>query len=472
MKVTSVEKKEKSTVELTIQVEAGEFEAAVQKAYLKNRKSINVPGFRKGHAPRKIIEAMYGSGVFYEDAVNEVYPDAYEQAVKEQGLDDVGYPKMEIVEVGKDGLTFKALVSVRPEVKLGQYKGLTAPKEAAKVTEKDIDGELKPYIDRATRLVSVKRKAKKGDTAVIDFEGFDNGTPFEGGKGENYDLKLGSGSFVPGFEEQVVGMKAGEEKDIDITFPEDYHPDLAGKAVVFHVKVNEVKEPQAPEVDDEFAKDVSEFETLADFRKDLGDKLAQRREQQAQQDFENQVMEQLVEHMECDIPDGMVEVQVDKLLDDYAMRLQSQGVSMEDYLKMAGINGEMMRASVRPTALRQVQMELALTAVADAEKLEAAQEDLDAEIKRLAEQYKLSEDQVKAAVPEEELKRELRLKKASDLVLAEAKVGKAKKKAAPKKAAEKKEEAGEAPAAEKPKRTRKKKTEEAEAPKAEGGSAQ
>ena len=380
MKVTSVEKKEKSTVELTIQVEAGEFEAAVQKAYLKNRKSINVPGFRKGHAPRKIIEAMYGSGVFYEDAVNEVYPGAYEQAVKEQNLDDVGYPKMEIVEVGKDGLTFKALVSVRPEVKLGQYKGITAPKEAAKVTEKDIDGELKPYIDRATRLVSVKRKAKKGDTAVIDFEGFDNGTPFEGGKGENYDLKLGSGSFVPGFEEQVVGMKAGEEKDIGITFPEDYHPDLAGKPVVFHVKVNEVKEPQAPAVDDEFAKDVSEFETLADFRKDLGEKLAQRREQQAQQDFENQVMEQLVEHMECDIPDGMVDVQVDKVLDDYAMRMQSQGISLEDYMKMTGMSAEMMRTSVRPAALRQVQMELALTAVADAEQLEAAQEDLDAEL--------------------------------------------------------------------------------------------
>ena len=464
MKVTSVEKKEKSTVELTIQVEAGEFEAAVQKAYLKNRKSINVPGFRKGHAPRKIIEGMYGAGVFYEDAINEVYPGAYEQAVKEQNLDDVGYPKMEIVEVGKDGLTFKALVSVRPEVKLGQYKGLTAPKEAAKVTEKDIDGELKPYIDRATRLVSVKRKAKKGDTAVIDFEGFDNGTPFEGGKGENYELKLGSGSFVPGFEDQVIGMKAGEEKDIDITFPEDYHPDLAGKAVVFHVKVNEVKEPQAPEVDDEFAKDVSEFETLADFRKDLGDKLAKRREEQAQQDFENQVMDQLLENMECEIPDGMIEVQVDKVLDDYAMRLQSQGLSLDDYMKMVGMTPDMMRASVRPSAARQVQVELALTAVAEAEGLEASQEELDAEVKRLSEQYNLSEEQVKAAVPEEELKRELRLKKASDLVIAEAKVGKA-----PKKKAAKKEEGegGEASSEEKPKRTRKKKTDSAEEPQQE-----
>ena len=211
MKVTNVEKKEKSTVELTIQVDAETFEAAVQKAYLDQRKRINVPGFRKGKAPRKIIEGMYGTGVFYEEAINEVYPSAYDEAVKEQGLEDMGHPQLEIVEAGKDGLTFKALVSVRPEVKLGQYKGLVAPKAEAEVTEEDIDNEMKPFVERATRLVNVKRKSRKGDTAVIDFEGFDNGTPFEGGKGENYELKLGSGTFVPGFEEQVIGLKAGEE---------------------------------------------------------------------------------------------------------------------------------------------------------------------------------------------------------------------------------------------------------------------
>ena len=461
MKVTSVEKKEKSTVELTIQVEAEEFETAVQQAYLKNRSKINVPGFRKGKAPRKIIEGMYGSGVFYEDAINAVYPGAYEQAVKEQNLDDVGYPKMEIVEAGKDGFTFKALVSVRPEVKLGEYKGLTAPKEEVKVTEKDIDEEMKPYVDRATRLVSVKRKAKKGDTAVIDFEGFDNGTPFEGGKGENYELKLGSGSFVPGFEDQIIGMKAGEEKDLDITFPEDYHADLAGKAVVFHVKVNEVKEPQTPELDDEFAKDVSEFETLEAFRKDLGEKRTKRLEAQAQNDFENAVMEQLVENMECEIPDGMVEVQLDKLMDDYAMRMQSQGISMDDYMKMMGMTPEMMRTSARPSALRQVQIELALTAVADAEQLQVSEEEIEAEINRLAEQYGLKAEQVKAAVPTADLTKDLRLKKASELVVAEAKVGKAKKKAA-----KKADEEG-AEGEEKPKRTRKKKADEAEEPKAE-----
>ena len=479
MKVTNVEKKEKSTVELTIQIDADQFEQAVQKAYLKSRGSISVPGFRKGKAPRKIIEGMYGSGVFYEDAINDVYPDAYAEAVKEQGLDDVGYPKIEIVEVGKEGLTFKALVSVRPEVKLGEYLGITAPKEEPKVTEKDIDEELKPFIDRATRLVSVKRKAKKGDTAVIDFEGFDNGTPFEGGKGENYELKLGAGMFVPGFEEQVIGMKAGEEKDLDITFPEDYHADLAGKQVVFHVKVNEVKEPQAPEVDDEFAKDVSEFETLEAFRKDLGDKLLERRKAQAQSDFENAVMEQLVDGMECEIPDGMVDVRVDRLMEDYAMRLQSQGMRMEDYLKMMGMTPEMMRASARPSALRQLQTELALEAVAKAEGIETTDEEYEAEVAKLAEQYNFTAEQVKAAVSAEDLKRELALKKANELVVSKAKAGKAKKsskkeegaekkpaakKTTTKKASAKKEEKAEDAGQEKPKRTtRKKKTEEQDA---------
>jgi len=462
MKVTSVEKKEKSTVELAIQVEAEAFEAAIQKAYLKNRGRINVPGFRKGKAPRKIIEGMYGASVFYEDAINDLYPAAYEEAVKEQGLDDVGYPKMEIVEVGKEGFTFKALVSVRPEAKLGEYLGLTAPKEEPAVTDKDIDEELKPYISRATRLVSVKRKAKNGDTAVIDFEGFDNGTPFEGGKGENYDLKLGAGMFVPGFEEQVVGMKAGEEKDIDITFPEDYHADLAGKAVVFHVKCNEVKESQAPEVDDEFAKDVSEFETLADFRKDLGEKLLERKKAQAQSDFENAVIEQLVENMECEIPDGMVEVQVDRLMDDYAMRLQNQGIAMDQYMSMMGMNMEMMRASARPSALKQVQMELALAAVAKAEGLQASDEECEAEIAKLAEQYQMEADQVKAFITDDVLRNDLTLRKASELVLSKAKVGEAKKneekaEKKPARKAAKKAEEGE----EKPKRARaKKKTEE------------
>ncbi len=449
MKVTNVEKKEKSTVELTIQVEAAEFEEAVQKAYLKNRSRIAVPGFRKGKAPRKIIENMYGAGVFYEEAINAVYPGAYEAAVKEQGLEDMGHPVMDIVEVGKDGLAFTALVSVRPEVKLNQYKGLTAPKTVAEVTEEDIEKELQPYVRRATRLVAVEREIQKGDTAVIDFEGFDNGVAFEGGKGENYSLEIGSGSFVPGFEDQLIGLKAGDEKDLDITFPEDYVKELAGKSVVFKIKVHEVKESQAPQVDDEFAKDVSEFETLADFKKDLGEKLAKRREDQAQENFENAIMEQLVDNLEAEIPDGMVETQLDRIMDEYAMRMQSQGMSMKDYMDMMGMNANMMRASAKPAALRQVQLELALTAVAEAENMEISEEDCEKEIANLADQYKLSVDQVKATISTDMLKRDLRLQKASELVIAEAKVGEA---------PEKKEE--EAPT-EKPKRTRKKKTDEA-----------
>jgi len=460
MKVTSVEKKEKSTVELTIHVEAEAFEAAVQKAYLKNRGRINVPGFRKGKAPRKIIEGMYGASVFYDDAINEVYPAAYAEAVKEQGLDDVGYPRVELQEVGKDGLTFKALVSVRPEVKLGTYKGITAEKAKVEITDADVDSELQPYIDRATRLVAADRPAQNGDTVVIDFEGFDNGTPFEGGKGTNYELKLGSGSFVPGFEEQLIGLKPGEEKDLDITFPEDYHKELAGKAVVFHVKVNEVKESQVPDVDDEFAKDVSEFETLADFRKDLGEKLKARREEQVEDAFANAVIGQLIDEMECEVPDGMVEVRQDRLMEEYAMRLQSQGLSMDTYLQMMGMTPDQMRESVKPSALRQVQTELALEAVAEAEKLEVTQEEQDAEFQKLADRYGMELDKVKEALPAEDLVHDLRLKKASDLVVAAAKVGEPKKKAAK---AEKQD--GE-PAGEKPKRARKKKAEEE--PKAEG----
>ena len=444
MKVISAEKKEKSTVELTIQVEAEVFEAAVQAAYLKNRKNINVPGFRKGKATRKIIESMYGTGVFYDDAINEVYPVAYEAAVKEQGLDDVGYPQVEIVEVGPQGMTFKALVPVRPEVKLGEYKGLTAPKAAVAVTEEDVDNELKPFIMRATRVVSVEREAKLNDTTVIDFKGFDNGEAFEGGEGHNYELKLGSGSFVPGFEEQIVGMKAGEEKDIDITFPEDYHADLAGKAVVFHVKVNEVKEPQEPVVDDEFAKDVSEFDTLEAFRADLKAKLVERREAQVENMFQEAIRAQLIDNMECEIPDGMIEVQLDHMMERYSANLQNQGISLEDYMQMMGMDVATLRATSREGAVRELQTQLALEAVAAAENIEVTDEEIEAEFTKLAEQYKLDVQMVKNAINPADLKKDLMMTRANDLVMANAVVGEA----------EAKEEA---PA--KPKRTRKKKVE-------------
>ena len=465
MNVKSKENVENSAVELIIEVGAQEFEAALDKVYKKQRGSIAVPGFRKGKAPRKIIEGMYGSGVFYEDAINIVYPGAYEEAVKEQGLDDVGYPQTEVVEVGKEGFTFKALVSVRPEVKLGQYKGLTAPKAEPAVTDEDIENELKPYITRATRLVSVDREAQNGDTAVIDFEGFDNGVAFEGGKGENYSLELGSGSFVPGFEEQIVGLKAGDEKELNITFPEDYVPDLAGKAVIFKVKVKEVKEHQAPVVDDEFAKDVSEFDTLEEFKKDLGDKLKERRQTQADRAYEDALMDQVVEALEVELPDAMVDYRAEQMVQDYAQRITSQGIPFEKYLEMTGQTMDRMKEQAKESAIKQIKYEMAMDAVAAAEGIVISDEELDAEYQSLADQYKMELDQVKALASAEDVRTTLLRRKAIDVVKDSAKVGKAKKPAAKKAAKETEDETAE----EKPKKkaASKKRAETEQAPKTE-----
>ena len=460
MNVKSVEKQEKSTVAVVVEIGAEEFEAAVQKAYLKQRGKITVPGFRKGKAPRKVIEGMYGSGVFYEDAINEVYPKAYAEVVEQENLDIVTLPHVEVLEAGKDGLTFKATVTVRPEVKLGEYKGLSAEKDEVKVTDEDIDNELKPYINRGTRMVTVEREAQNGDTVVIDFEGFMDGTPFEGGKAEGHSLELGSGSFVPGFEEQLVGAKAGDEKDLDITFPEDYHAELAGKAVVFKVKVHEVKEKQLPTLDDEFAKDMSEFDTLEEFKKDLADKLAQRREEQAKRAFENAILEQVMDNMEVEIPDAMVDFEANQMLEDMARRLQAQGISFEQYLAMTGMSAEMMSGQAHASALERVRRELALGAVVAAEQIEISDEELEAEYSRMAEEYKMELDQVKAAVDADDLKKNLSEKKAQQIILDSAKVGKA---PAKKKTAKKKAEGEAAEGEEKPKRRRttKKKAEEA-----------
>ena len=457
MNVKSVEKQEKSTVELIIEIGAEEFEAAVQKAYLKQRSKIMVPGFRKGKAPRKVIEGMYGSGVFYEDAINEIYPQAYADAVEQEKLDAVAWPKVEIVSVGKEGLTFKAVVTVRPEVKLGEYKGLTAEKEEVKVTDEDIDNELKPYINRATRMVTVEREAQNGDTVVIDFEGFLDGKPFDGGKGEGHSLELGSGSFVPGFEEQLVGTKAGDEKDLDITFPEDYHADLAGKAVVFKVKVHEVKEKQLPTVDDEFAKDVSEFDTLADFKKDLAAKLTERRENQAKQAFEAAVLEQVMSNMEVEIPDAMVDFEADNLVNDMAQRIQAQGIPFEQYLAMTGMTMDMMREQAKVAALERVRRDLALNAVIAAEDIQISDEELEEEYKRLSEQYHMELDKVKEAVAADDIRKELSMKKAEQVIYDSAKVGKA---PAKKKTTKKKAEDAEGEEKPKKRRTTKKKTEE------------
>ena len=421
MNIKSSEKKENSAIELVIEVSAAEFDAAINKVYNKQKKNIMVPGFRKGKVPRKMVEKMYGEQVFFEDAVEEAYPAAYDAALKEAGIVPVAYPKLEIVEVSKDGFTFKALVTVQPEASVKEYKGLVVAKPEVKVTAADVKAEMKPYIDRASRLVSVDRKAKKGDVAVIDFEGFKDGVAFEGGKGENYSLELGSGTFVPGFEEQVIGMKAGEEKDLDITFPENYTADLAGAAVVFKVKVNEVKERQEPALDDEFAKDVSEFDTLDEFKKDLKEKLKARRQQQADRDYETAVIDALLENLVCDVPEAMVDYRADKMVEEQAMRMQQNGLNFQDYLKYMGLSMDDVRAQAKTAADRAVRTALALDAVAKAEGIEVTQEELDAEVKRLAEQFNVTEEQVREVTNESDMKQDLGSKKALELVKSSAK---------------------------------------------------
>ena len=466
MNVKSVEKQEKSAVQLVIEIGGEEFEAAVQKAYLKQRSKINVPGFRKGKAPRKIIEGMFGSGVFYEDAINELYPKAYAEAVEQEKLDVVSWPNVEVLEAGKDGLTFKATVTVRPEVKLGEYKGLTAEKEEVKIIDEDIDNELKPYINRASRMVTVEREAQNGDTVVIDFEGFKDGVPFDGGKAEGHSLELGSGAFIPGFEDQLVGTKAGDEKDVNVTFPEDYHAeDLAGAPVVFKVKVHEVKEKQLPTVDDEFAKDVSEFDTLEAFKKDLADKLTERREAQAKRAFEAAIMEQVMDNMEVEIPDAMVAYETDQMVEDMARRIQAQGIPFEQYMAMTGMTIDIVRSQAAAAAMERVRRDLALGAVVAAENIEISDEDLEAEYKRLADEYHMELDQVKAAAPAEDVKKGLAIQKAEQVIYDSAKVGKApaKKKTTKKKAEEAEGEAAEGEEKPKKRRTTKKKTEEAPA---------
>ena len=416
MTVKSCEKLEKSRVALTIEASAEEFEAAVNKAYLKMRGKINVPGFRVGKAPRKIIEKMYGEEVFYEEAVNIILPDAYEDAIKEQKLDVVGYPEVELESCTKDGVVFKCTVAVYPEVKLGQYKGLEAPKAEVKVAAADVNARLKEMADRNSRLVSVERAVKKGDTADIDFEGFDNGVAFDGGKGENFDLEIGSGSFVPGFEEQLIGMKAGEEKDIDITFPENYAPELAGKPVVFHVKVNEVKVKEVPAVDDEFAKDVSEFDTLKELKADIKKKMTAERTEAAQRAFEDVLMAKVVEGVEAEIPHEMVELQAERMMEQFKQQLAAQGIPFDQYLKMTGTTEADFRKQSDGPAAEQVKMDLAVEAIIKAEGLEATDEDVENELKNVAEKYGMDLETVKKYLRPEDVKEQVIREKAVKVV--------------------------------------------------------
>ena len=458
MSVKNCEKLEKSMVALTVEVGAADFEAAVEKAYKKQRGQIRVPGFRPGKAPRKMIEAMFGAQVFYEEAVNIALPDAYEEAVKEQELQVVGYPQVELLDVGKEGFSFKATVAVFPEMTLGQYKGLEAPRAEAKVTDEDVDARLKEMAERNSRMVSVDRAVEKGDIANINFEGFLDGEPFDGGKGEDHDLEIGSGSFVPGFEDQLIGMKAEEERDINITFHEDYHADLAGKAVVFHVKVNAVKVKEVPAIDDEFAKDVSEFDTLDELKADVRGKITAEREEAAGRAFEDILMGKVADGLTGEIPDAMVEAQAQRFVDNFRMQIQSQGLPFDKYLEMTNMDVDSLLEQAKEPAARQVKMDLAVGAIIKAEGLEATDEDVDAEYEKMAKQYGMEAEEIKkymdAEVIREQVLRDKAIRVVVDSAVAVEPVIQAEEPAqAP---------AEEAPAEEKPKakRTRKKKTAE------------
>ena len=404
---------------IVVEIDKDLMETGINKAYLTARKQILVPGFRKGKAPRKMIEALYGAHVFYEDGLEEVFPEVYDFAVaKQDSFKAIGRPSLTDMKIEDDGsVTLTLTTEVYPEVTLGQYKGLEVEKTEASVTDEQVQAELDRMAQNVASTETVDRAAQMGDTANIDFEGFDNGVPFEGGKGENFDLKLGSGQFVPGFEEQVVGMTAGEEKDIDITFPEDYHKELAGKAVVFHVKLNKVTVTMVPEMDDEFAKDVSEFDTLDALKADVRAKALEQAQKQADSAFENACVEKAAENTTVDMPKALVENELDVQMERFGYQLQMSGYSMEQYAKMMGGDVNTMRNAFRPAAEKQAKISVTLEAIAKAEGLAATEEEIEEEVKSLAKQYELEEAKVKEMVPAEELTGSLVTRKAIKLIV-------------------------------------------------------
>ena len=424
MILKNVENKEKNTAAFVVESDAAEFSKAVNDAYLKNRSSISIPGFRKGKAPRAVIEGMYGPEVFYQDAMDELAPAAYEFGVKEAGLRIVGAPSISDVDITDDKtVVYTFAVSVYPEVTLGQYKGLEAPKAAAEVTDADVEAELNSTRKRNARMLDIDdRPAQLGDTANIDFDGYLNGERFDGGKAEGYALELGSNSFVPGFEDQVVGMKIGEEKDINITFPEDYTPELAGKDVVFKVKLNSLTTPELPELDDEFAKDVSEFDTLEEYKNSIRENLAKVRSERAEADFRNEIMRQAAENITADIPDVMIDEKVEDILRNYASQfgLRDNSTSLDDIKKMMGINDEMMENSIRPAALFQVKNDLLLDAVMGAEELADTDEAFAAYIEKTAQDVGATAEQLKQYFGEDFMRHEFRKELATDLIVGSA----------------------------------------------------
>ena len=417
MNVKSTEKNG-NQVTVVVEIDKDLMESGINKAYMKARKDIMIPGFRKGKAPRKMIETMYGAHVFYEDGLEEIFPQVYQTAILDQKIKAVGRPSLTDMQISDDNIvTITISTEDYPEVTLGEYKGLEVEKAEARVTDEQVQAELDRMAQNVASMETVERPAQMGDTANIDFEGFDNGVPFEGGKGDNFDLKLGSGSFVPGFEEQIVGMNAGEEKDIDITFPEDYHKELAGKAVVFHVKVNKLTETILPKQDDEFAKDVSEFDTLEDLKKDIRTKAQEQAEQNIQRAFEDACVEKAAQNTTVDMPKALVEAELDNQMDRFGYQLQMNGYSMETYAKMLGGDVNSMRNMFRPTAEKQAKVNVTLEKIIETENLTASDEEVSEEYANLAKQYELEEAKVKEMVPETEIKTSLTTRKAVRLIV-------------------------------------------------------
>ena len=417
MNVKSTERKGNETT-IVVEIDKELMESGVNKAYMKARKSIMIPGFRKGKAPRKMIESMYGAHVFYEDGLEEIFPQVYQFAVVDQGIKAVGRPSLNDMQISEDNIvTLTISTEVYPEVTLGDYKGLEVEKAEVSVSDEQVQAELDRMAQNVASTETVERAAEMGDTVNIDFEGFDNGVPFEGGKGDNFDLKLGSGQFVPGFEEQIVGMTAGEEKDIDITFPEDYHKELAGKAVVFHVKLNKVTVTNVPAQDDEFAKDVSEFDTLEELKNDIRAKALEKAQKQADSAFEQAAVDKAAENTTVDMPKGLVEAELDNQMERFAYQLQMSGYSMEQYAKMMGGDVNTMRNAFRPAAEKQAKVNVTLEKIVEVEGISATDEEIEAEYQELAANYQLELEKVKGMVPVDEIKSGLTTRKAIKVIV-------------------------------------------------------
>mgnify|MGYP000810103327 FL=1 len=424
MNLISCEKLEKSMVELQFSIDAETFKSAVNAAFKREGKKYAIPGFRKGKAPRHMIEKMYGSDIFHYDAVNDLFPEAYEAAVKEAKIDVVGRPDPEVVSMSEaDGVVLKVKVAVKPEVELGEYAGLTVTKEAKNVNEADVDAEVKRMQDRNGRLLTREGAAENGDTVDIDFEGFVDGKAFEGGKAEHYSLVLGSGSFIPGFEDQVVGHSAGEEFDVNVKFPEEYGAaELAGKDATFKIKLHEVKYKELPALDDDFAKDVSEYDTLDELKDSIRNNIKTNLDKQAEQKVENDLMDQVIANMKADIPDAMVDSRIDELVQDFEYRISQQGLKLADYLKYMGMNIEQFRAQFKEQADKQVKMRLAMEAIVAKEGITASDEEFEEEVKRIADAYKMEADKVKSIVDAAAVKADLAINKAIDFVKEKANV--------------------------------------------------